>query len=102
MNAYIDAYAHKNPDMKVLEIGAGTGCATFLVFDTLIHHGEQEAGGPKFGHYEFTDISAAFFEGAKDLFKARADRMSFRVPDQARLRVGEIPSSLSHHPDSRH
>ena len=79
MNAYIDAYAYKNPDMKILEIGAGTGGATFLVLDTLIHQGEQEAGAPRFGHYEFTDISAAFFEKAKDLFKAHADRMSFRV-----------------------
>lgn len=81
MNAYIDAFAHKNPDMNILEIGAGTGGATLPVLDTLAHHGEQEAGAPRFAHYAFTDISAGFFEKAKDLFKAQADRMSFRVLD---------------------
>ena len=81
MNTYIDAFAHKNPDMKILEIGAGTGGATLPVIDILTHHGEQEAGAPRFAHYDFTDISAGFFEKAKDLFKAQADRMSFRVLD---------------------
>ena len=81
MKAFIDAFAHKNPDMNVLEIGAGTGGATLPVLDTLTHHGEHEAGAPRFAHYEFTDISAGFFERAKDLFKSQADRMSFRVLD---------------------
>lgn len=81
MNAYIDAFAHKNPDMDILEVGAGTGGATLPVLDTLTHHGEHEAGAPRFAHYEFTDISAGFFEKAKDLFKAQAGRMSFRVLD---------------------
>ncbi len=81
MNTYIDTFAHKNPDMNILEIGAGTGGATLPVLKTLTHHGEQEVGAPRFAHYAFTDISAGFFEKAKDLFKAHVDRMSFRVFD---------------------
>ena len=77
----IDAFAHKNPAMKILEIGAGTGGATLSVLDTLTNHGEQEIGAPRFARYDFTDISAGFFEKANDLFKAQADRMSFRVLD---------------------
>lgn len=40
---------------------------------------EQEAGAPQFDHHNFIDISAAFNENAKDLCKAQAERMSFRV-----------------------
>ena len=76
---YIDAMAHKNPGLKVLEIGAGTGGATGYIMDTLTHHGEHEAGAPRFAEYVYTDISPSFFEHAKDRFKN--SRMTFKVLD---------------------
>lgn len=76
---YLDALVHKNPDMKILEVGAGTGGATSPVFDTLMHHGEGEAGAARFSTYDFTDISPSFFEKAKETFHASADRMNFRT-----------------------
>ncbi|KAA8905059.1 fatty acid synthase S-acetyltransferase [Sphaerosporella brunnea] len=79
--AYLDAYAHKNADINILEIGAGTGGATLPILKTLMHHGEEEAGAARFAHYDYTDISAGFFEKAKELFKDSADRMSFRTLD---------------------
>lgn len=67
---------HKNPDMKVLEIGAGTGGAT-----TELLRGFSRAGGPNaYQSFTFTDISAGFFDKAKKKF-ADWDRMEFKTLD---------------------
>lgn len=77
---YIDLLAHKSPDIKILEIGAGTGSATNYALDVLMHHSaEHELGAPRFAEYVFTDISPGFFENAKDQFKN--DRLKFKILD---------------------
>ena len=48
MNACITAFAYNNPDMKILEMGAGTGGATVPLIDTPKLHGEQEVGAARF------------------------------------------------------
>ncbi|KAK2600653.1 hypothetical protein N8I77_010173 [Diaporthe amygdali] len=71
---YVDALAHKNPAMQILEIGAGTGGATRPVMETLT------AQGRRYENYCFTDISPSFFEQAKDtIFKDQLDSADFRV-----------------------
>lgn len=68
--------AHKNPNMKILEIGAGTGGAT-----TELLRGFSRAGGPNaYQSYTFTDISAGFFDKAKKKF-AEWDRIEFKTLD---------------------
>lgn len=79
MVAYIDALAHKNPALRVLEIGAGTGGATRPILECLTTQGNGERGTPRFSHYAFTDISIGFFENAREVFKDSASRMSFRA-----------------------
>lgn len=64
---YLDALAHTTPNMKILEIGAGTGSMTGSVLDTLTHNGDVE-GTPRFDRYDFTDISQSFFETAHKTF----------------------------------
>ncbi|KAJ4403512.1 hypothetical protein N0V85_005079 [Neurospora sp. IMI 360204] len=78
LSGFVDAMAHKNPSMKILEIGAGTGGATVTVINTLTHHGENEFGA-RFERYDYTDISPSFFEQAKETFESAADRMQFKV-----------------------
>lgn len=46
----VDTFAYKNPDLKTLQIEAGTSGATLPVIDTPSQHGEQEAGAPRFDH----------------------------------------------------
>ncbi|KAH9230788.1 hypothetical protein K456DRAFT_1727160 [Colletotrichum gloeosporioides 23] len=70
---YVDALAHKNPSMEILEIGAGTGGATRPTMKTLTDNGRR------YKSYCFTDISPSFFEQAKETFKDEVGRMSFRV-----------------------
>lgn len=76
---YIDAMAHKNPALKVLEIGAGTGSATGYVIDALTYHDGWANVCPRFSDYTFTDISPSFFEKAKE--KYDTDRMTFKTLD---------------------
>lgn len=73
--------AHQAPQMKIIEIGAGTGTATMPVLRTL---------GQDFGHYDFTDISAGFFESAKKEQTAWADRMGERKPALLELQFFSI------------
>lgn len=76
---YLDSLAHKNPDMKLLEVGAGTGGATVPILKALTQHGDNEQGSARFDRYDFTDISPSFFELAKETFRTSADRMTFRT-----------------------
>lgn len=73
---YIDHIAHKNSDITILEVGAGTGGATVPMLEALCRHGEGE-GAPRFERYDFTDLSPAFFEKAEKKFAKTADRSKF-------------------------
>lgn len=78
--AYVGLLAHKNPNLRILEIGAGTGAATNLILRSLWPDAEDD-GIPRFSQYTYTDISPAFFEDAKSRFKPYLDRMTFSVLD---------------------
>ena len=65
LDRYLDLLCHKNPAMKILEIGAGTGGTTKHVLETLC----AEKLGAKSGRYSqycFTDVSPSFFAKAKE------------------------------------
>ncbi|OHE97136.1 beta-ketoacyl synthase domain-containing protein [Colletotrichum orchidophilum] len=64
--------AHRFQNMDILEIGGGTGSATASILAV------PELG---FNSYTFTDISAAFFEKAKEKFAPFLERMDFRKLD---------------------
>ncbi|KLU88199.1 hypothetical protein MAPG_07186, partial [Magnaporthiopsis poae ATCC 64411] len=74
--SYLDALAHKNPKMKILEVGSGTGGTTGPVLDTLANVSD---GTRRFGHYDFTDVSPSFFEHAREAFKDHEENMSYRI-----------------------
>ncbi|KAH8709939.1 Polyketide synthase-nonribosomal peptide synthetase [Beauveria bassiana] len=56
LSSFAKSLSHQFPNMKILEIGAGTGGMTREVL--------REIDGA-FGSYTFTDISTGFFESAK-------------------------------------
>ncbi|KAK8037847.1 hypothetical protein PG991_001193 [Apiospora marii] len=68
---YLDALAHKNPLMKILEVGAGTGGTAKPVLDRL---------GSRYGRYDFTDVSPWFLDRAKDRFAAM-EQVEYRILD---------------------
>lgn len=60
--------AFQNPNMRIIEVGAGTGSATTSVLHAL---------GLNFAHYDFTDISTAFFQRAKDEQNQWGNKISY-------------------------
>ena len=79
--AYVTLLTHKNPDLKILELGAGTGGATAYVLDGIAVHGDSEAKALKCSQYVYTDISPGFLEGAKKRFRMYGQKLSFRTLD---------------------
>lgn len=73
---YVDLLAHKNPSLKVLEIGGGTGGFTANVFQPLFANGQS-----RYQRYTFTDISPSFFERVRDRYSSQASRMDFQTLD---------------------
>ncbi|KAI1371047.1 hypothetical protein F4677DRAFT_464565 [Hypoxylon crocopeplum] len=79
--AFIDLVAHKNPNMAILEIGAGTGSITNSILPIISQQGNQLLAAPKYDSYTFTDISPSFFEKAKTRFAPFVDHMNFKILD---------------------
>ncbi|KAB5580657.1 putative polyketide synthase [Coniochaeta sp. 2T2.1] len=71
MTAYLDKVAYKNPQLKILEVGSGTGGATRPVLEKL--GGGKNGRYARFAHYDFTDISKGFFEKGQENFAAWYD-----------------------------
>lgn len=80
---YIDALSHKNPALRVLEIGAGTGSGTARIIDALANHPGQKSGVFRFAEYCYTDISPGFLQRGREKFStyAEAGQMTFAVLD---------------------
>ena len=75
---YFDLLAHKNPHLKVLEIGAGTGGATLPIIEAI---GGGDAGLPRLTKWHFTDISSSFFDAAKEKLERWSHLVSYAKLD---------------------
>ncbi|KAL8763349.1 MAG: hypothetical protein Q9184_000820 [Pyrenodesmia sp. 2 TL-2023] len=71
--------ARQNPNMKILEVGAGTGGATMHILHSL---------GLGFARYDFTDVSPRFFESAKQEQTEWSGKIEYR-----RLNIEDDPSA---------
>ena len=79
LSQYLEHLIFKNPEMRILEIGAGTGGTTLRVLQTL-----TQSGRPMFDNYDFTDISPGFFDPAKSLLKEWLGKIRFKTLDVER------------------
>lgn len=64
--AYLQLLTFKNPRLRFLEIGAGTGGCTKRLLGGIA--GRNNSGGLPIGQYTYTDISSGFFEEARSTF----------------------------------
>lgn len=62
---FLDLLAHRKPNMRILEIGAGTGGTT----STVLPHFKSAYGERMYSSYTYTDISAGFFVAARERFQ---------------------------------
>jgi acyl transferase domain-containing protein len=79
MVQYMGLLTNKNPEMNVLEIGAGTGSATLPLFVAM--------GGDApdlIRSYTYTDISSGFFETAKDRLERWKSVIEYKTLDISR------------------
>lgn len=64
LSSIMELVAHKDPRLRILELGAGTGGATKPMLQAL----EGDTSLPKFEKYDFTDVSKAFLGVAQEKF----------------------------------
>ncbi|CAJ0544173.1 Ff.00g034840.m01.CDS01 [Fusarium sp. VM40] len=72
ISGVVGQIADKHPQMRFLEIGAGTGGATGAVLERI---------GQAYSSYTYTDISSGFFERAGAKFQDHAGKMLFKMLD---------------------
>lgn len=76
---FLKGLGHSRPNLKIIEIGAGTGATTARVLRALHPPGNNR----QYSRYTFTDISSSFFQPAKERFKAH-NALEFAVLDISR------------------
>ncbi|PYI07074.1 ketoacyl-synt-domain-containing protein [Aspergillus sclerotiicarbonarius CBS 121057] len=69
---FIGQIAFRFPQMKILQINAGSGHATKLVLDEI---------NRSYHSYTFTDISPDLFEAAQETFSEHQDQLTYQVLD---------------------
>jgi hypothetical protein len=62
---FLKLLGHSQPDLQIIEIGAGTGATTARALQCLHPKGRVR----QYSRYVFTDISSAFFQSAMERFK---------------------------------
>ncbi|KAK2781485.1 Type I Iterative PKS [Onygenales sp. PD_12] len=89
----LDKMGHQNPNMQILEIGAGTGGVTLPVLQNM---GGGDTGKiQRFSKYTYTDISSGFFEKARDKFRAWGEFITYRC-----LNISVDPSDQGYESNS--
>lgn len=73
---FVRLLAHTKPNLRILEVGAGTGVTT----ETILSAISDECGLSAYPADTFTDVSAEFIPAAKERF-AHCSNMEFKVLD---------------------
>ncbi|KAI1080984.1 hypothetical protein F5B20DRAFT_588940 [Whalleya microplaca] len=87
--AYMDLLAHKDSNINIIEVGAGTGGTTSVILDTLSSQGKFTGSSPRFNRYDFTDISPSFFVKAQGRYASLLSHMRFKTLDIGRDPAGQ-------------
>lgn len=81
LGQYIKWAGHEDPNLRIVEVGAGTGGLTRVVLEVLTAHRESELGTPRFSNYTFTDLSAGFYNSFQQIFRGNEHRSLFKTLD---------------------
>ncbi|PWY83831.1 hypothetical protein BO94DRAFT_519435 [Aspergillus sclerotioniger CBS 115572] len=81
---YIDVLTHKSPQMRILEVGTGSGAMTQQILNSLSRRGEDGSETYRFAHYDCTGISNTHVEQAQARLGALGPRVTFKTLDVER------------------
>jgi acyl transferase domain-containing protein/NADPH:quinone reductase-like Zn-dependent oxidoreductase/SAM-dependent methyltransferase len=73
---FVELLCFKNPCMRILEVGAGTGGQTKGILDAM-----SRGGVKRWEQYEFTDISPSFLNHGRVKLQDHVGKISFRTLD---------------------
>ncbi|KAI0378980.1 hypothetical protein F5Y04DRAFT_290700 [Hypomontagnella monticulosa] len=73
---FVRLLSNTRPNLRILEVGAGTGGTTELILRDLV----DDAGFPIYSVYTFTDVSSGFLVKARERF-SYAPNMEYKVLD---------------------
>ncbi|KAJ5537068.1 KR domain-containing protein [Penicillium frequentans] len=80
MAKYVKLLQFKHPNLRILEIGAGTAATSIAILETL--YGDKAAlGNVRSESYTFTDISTGFFESAAEKLQKFRESLVFKKLD---------------------
>ncbi|KAL9636598.1 MAG: hypothetical protein Q9204_002194, partial [Flavoplaca sp. TL-2023a] len=90
LERYLELVSHKNPGLRILEVGAGTGATTDFILNALNGSSDDVDGSTlRCTLYDYTDISPAFFGAAASRFQQHHEQITFRVLDIAEDPAGQ-------------
>lgn len=89
---WMKVFGHQKPQMRIIEIGAGTGSATVHILNAL---SQDNLAAPRFATFDYTDISPGFFERAKERFERWGGLINYR-----RLDIANDPVEQGYEPGS--
>lgn len=78
LQSWFDLKAHKQPSLRVIEIGAGTASTTLPLLQQLGADGSET---PRFHQWTFTDISAGWFDSAATTLQDWKSHVEYKVLD---------------------
>lgn len=81
LQGFLAATTMKRPNMRILEVGAGTGVFTRMVLEGLSVRYEGNLQARMFDKYYFTDITPSFFENARSDFLEYGSKITYEVFD---------------------
>jgi phospholipid N-methyltransferase len=73
---YVQSLAHKRTELKIFEVGAGTGGTTKVILNAL---GNRDETSSRLHTYTFTDISSGFFEAASEDFNTWESFLEYKI-----------------------
>lgn len=80
LSHFLDLASHKNPGLRILEVGAGNGAVTHQIL-TALQAFEAKTGQARFSEYTFTDIISTVFYSVRKELSSWQERMVFKVLD---------------------
>ncbi|KAL3473806.1 hypothetical protein BJX99DRAFT_272015 [Aspergillus californicus] len=78
--SYLDLLGHQNPQLRIIEIGAGTGSMTKIILQSL-GGTDENRNQRRYAQLHYTDISRSFFSEAEAQFSQEGDRIRFSPLD---------------------